>query len=791
MSAKVEQGETHPSPIGERAFFASPSLRPAVLPTAELTVAPVPVAGPTYAPKPIAAAAFNTISRALVAEWERGTAFLFAPVLMALGALIHFAAASEPAAMHLTLGLATLSMLAFAARRRFLLRLAFVAVVLVVLGMAFAKVETWRASTPMLGSEISTVLTARVVLIEEQPTGRTRLTLDVMETRRPTLRYAPERVRVSARSIPGGLAAGDVVSGVVSLMPPSGPVMPGSYDFSFESYFDGIGAYGFFLKGPTLEAYRPAPVGQRFQAWVENARATLAHRIEARIGGPEGEIAAALVAGVRAGIPEDVNEALRRTGLAHVLSISGLHMALVAATIMVTLRLGFAAFPGFASAHPVRKYAAVVAIVALAAYLFISGSAVAAERSFLMIAVMLAALLVDRSALTMRNLAIAAVVVVAISPHEVAGPSFQMSFAATAALIGAYGWWSERRRGMSAPQQSRGPVRQTLRLVLLYGGGLAATSLVAGLATTPYGAFHFQRVSPLSLAANLVAMPVVSALVMPWAVGAMIAMPFGLDGPFLDVMGWGLSLMLGVASWFSERTPLDAVGTVPPIAVMAVTLALVFVTLCTTALRWLALPFAVLAFGAHVRGGNPTILVSEDARLVGVAVAGGLAVNRSRPNSFTVEAWQRAVPAEAIVRPSGGDAQHGVPGQFLCTGKACVVDAADGLRIAWASTATDARALCAESDVLVVDDATAHAGLCGGGMVAVINKRDLALKGAALVSVEDGRQPVVTYAIGEPQRPWHTHRRFSRAARGLPPRERPAVNRSSSGGSVRQAAPEP
>lgn len=785
MGAQIEHEEIPRSPVGERAFFAPPSLRPATVPAREPEVAGRRAAAPTSGLKPFAAGAFDAVSRTLVTEWERGTAFLFAPVLMALGALIHFAAASEPAGVHLALGIASLSVLAFAARRRFLLRLAFVTVALVVLGMAFAKVETWRASTPMLGSEISTVLTARVVLIEEQPTGRTRLTLDVLETRRPTLRYAPERVRVSARSIPEGLAAGDVVSGVVSLMPPSGPVMPGSYDFSFESYFDGIGAYGFFLKGPTLEARRPATQGQQFQAWVENARAALAHRIEARIDGPEGEIAAALVAGVRAGIPEDVNEALRRTGLAHVLSISGLHMALVAATIMVTLRLGFAAFPGFASTHPVRKYAAVVAMVALAAYLFISGSAVAAERSFLMIAVMLAALLVDRSALTMRNLAIAAIVVVAISPHEVAGPSFQMSFAATAALIGAYGWWSERRRGKSVPRRASGSAWRIARFVVLYGGGLAATSLVAGLATTPYGAFHFQRVSPLSLAANLVAMPVVSALVMPWAVGAMIAMPFGLDGPFLDVMGWGLSIMLAIAAWFSERTPLDAVGTIPPIAVAAVTLALVFVTLCTTALRWLSLPFAVLALAAYAKGDSPAIFVSEDARLVAVAVPTGLAVNRSRPNAFTVEAWQRAVPAEAIVRPSTGDVE--AAGRFRCSEHTCSVVAANGLRIAWASTAAAARALCAEADVLVVDDATTPADLCAGAEVTVITKRDLALKGSALVSLADRKKPAVAHAIGEPERPWHAHRRFSRAARGLPPRERAP----SSGGSARQAAPEP
>ncbi len=138
------------------------------------------------------------------------------------------------------------------------------------------------------------------------------------------------------------------MTGLVRLMPPSGPVRPDSYDFSFESYFDGIGASGFFLRGPELAAASgPAPPLALFRASVERARNAIATRIRDRIGGAEGEIAAALVVGVRAGIPEDVNEALRRAGIYHIISISGLHMALVAGTIMVPAARRLRAVPGF------------------------------------------------------------------------------------------------------------------------------------------------------------------------------------------------------------------------------------------------------------------------------------------------------------------------------------------------------------------------------------------------------------------------------------------------------------
>jgi hypothetical protein len=169
--------------------------------------------------------------------------------------------------------------------------------------------------------------------------------------------------------------AGAEVTGYVRLMPPSGPVRPGSYDFSFESYFDGIGASGFFMKGPEFAATtQPLSASDRAFASIENVRQKIAQRIRDRIGGPEGEIAAALVVGVSGGIPEDVNEALRRTGLYHIISISGLHMAMVAGTVMLLMRLGFAAFPGFTSHRPVKKYAAGAALLATGGYLFISGA---------------------------------------------------------------------------------------------------------------------------------------------------------------------------------------------------------------------------------------------------------------------------------------------------------------------------------------------------------------------------------------------------------------------------------
>ena len=645
---------------GERLQFAAPAANAAAAPVIlapqpERLPAPESAHARRVALRPRGFAISGSLKAAFDSELAHGNAFLFVPVFLAAGSLVYFTAAHEPELLPMLLGAGVFAILAAATQTRPAWRALFLAALIAVLGMLAGKIETWRMSTPMIGSEISTRLTGRVVRIEHQNNGRVRLTLDVLATERPVLRYAPDRVRATARSLPDGLAPGDTVSGVVRLMPPSGPVRPDSYDFAFRSFFDGIGAVGFFLSGPEpiASAERPS-IWQDASARVEDWRSRTAKRISQTIGGAEGEIAAALITGIRAGIPEDINEALRIVGLYHVISISGLHMALVAGTVMVAMRTGFALAPSFSARRPVKKYAALGALFSTGFYLFISGGDIAAQRSFLMLAVMLIAVLFDRAALTMRNLALSAIIILVVSPHEVLGPSFQMSFAATAALVAAYAGWTryrERRHAKRAP-----PRRSTLGAMLhtsgKYAAGMSLTSVVAGLATALFTAWHFQQVSPMGLFANLAAMPFVSVIVMPMAVIASILMPFGLDGPPLIVMGWGIAAMNAIAVWLAERSAFDATGAIPLSGVLLLTAALAIVTMAGSKLRWLAAPLLATGLLLLAMRELPDILISEDGRLVALRMPDGLvAVNRARPRAFTMQNWQRALDTHQTLRP--------------------------------------------------------------------------------------------------------------------------------------------
>jgi len=312
------------------------------------------------------------------------------------------------------------------------------------------------------------------------------------------------------------------------------------------------------------------------------------------------------------------------------------------------------------------------------------------------------------------------------------------------------------------------------------------TSIIAGSATALFAIWHFQRVSPLSLFANLAIMPIVS-VVMFLAVVSALTMPFGLDGPFLHLMGKGLTAMIAISAWISERSPVDAVGLISQHSVLLVTIALVIATMATTWLRLAALPFALAGLLTVSDTRTPDVLISEDARLVAVPIGGGeLAVSRARPNEFTVDNWKRALVSETIVVPEMfdkadwqfdiADAANLPPGApFYCTDGVCLARHPSGAIIAHVEDRKDTWKACGFADLIVVNDATGYDS-CHNPLVVVVTKRQLARKGSAAVFFD--RQsatgpPIISFAVDGPYRPWHEQRKFSREARGLPPYQKP------------------
>jgi ComEC/Rec2-related protein len=642
----------------------------------------------TFALLHYARTAERAIKSDIAQETARGTGFLCVPIWLGLGAVAYFTANFEPSGIAIAVLISALTAMRLAVRQLTTLHLVTSVCLMIAIGAGCAKLQTWRNATPMLAGEIATEVTGRIVSINPSNKAH-RAVLDIVETANPALKYAPDRVRVTLRKGAEKLLAGDMIKVRLRLMPSSGPVRPTSYDFAFQSYFDGIGASGFSIGPLTVLEMKTDSLAQQGLVQLEQLRQTIARRIRTVIGGNEGEVAVALIAGVQAGIDEATMESLRITGLAHILSISGLHMALVAGLFMVVMRVGFALFPVHAAHLPVKKYAAALALVASFFYLLLSGSDVAALRSFIMLAVFLLAVLLDQQALTMRNLALAAIAILLITPHEIMGPSFQMSFAATAALISSYAYWTQVKPKQPSAK-SASIVFQVWSKAWRFLGALAMTSIIAGAATSIFSAWQFHRLAPMGLPANLAAMPVVSLIIMPSAVVGALAMPFGLEEWPLRLMGAGIKMMLAVSDLFAKNSPAGISGA---LSVMAFALAigtLLVACILQTRLKWIALlPIpALLTLLWHPE--RPHMLISEDAKLIAVRLPNGtFAVNRERPNDFTIKAWQNALKVTSITVP--GHAGKGTQSAFLCNNDTCTITYNDTV-IAWVGYPKPARA---------------------------------------------------------------------------------------------------
>ncbi|MDP9838041.1 ComEC/Rec2-related protein [Neorhizobium huautlense] len=590
----------------------------------------------------------------LAEEQSHGHAFLALPVLVGLGAVIWFALPTEPATWPLIGALLACATLGLVLRGHHgWKRHAALAVLFLLAGMLLAACENWRMATVMLDQPVTTMVTGVVEMREPSGKGRWRYVLALEKTEMPTLRRQPGRITVISRG-KTVFDIGDRISGRARLSPPSGPALPGLVDFAFNSYFDGVGAIGYFYGTPSLaDGTVTVSWGQSMERMFFTWRSAIATRIRDTVPGDAGAFAAAIVTDERRAISSETTEALRVSGLAHIVAISGLNMALAAGIFFVGMRSLLALLPGFAQAFPVKKLAAAAALLMATGYYLISGFGVSAERAYIMMAIMLAAVFFDRPSISLRNVALAALVVLVVSPSEILGPSFQMSFAATVALVAGYSAWSRRREknGDDPPWRPA-----TLKPVFAVGhliGGVFVTSLIGGLSTAIFSIDHFHRMSTYGLVANLAAMPLVSFIVMPFGLIGMLLMPFGLDGPFLQIMGFGLQGVIVVAKTIAGWGGDVGIGRQPSGFLPVATAGFLVLTLLRTRLHLLGLPLLALAIFLSWRAGHdppPDFLVSEDGSLAAFLEGAQVNASRARPPGFIYSQWRHAL---SLPQPTG------------------------------------------------------------------------------------------------------------------------------------------
>jgi competence protein ComEC len=440
--------------------------------------------------------------------------------------------------------------------------------------------------------------------------------------------------------------------------------------------------------------------------------------------------------------------------------VSGYHMAVVAGMIFFAVRALFALLPAFSNRHPIKKWAALAALGAAAFYLLLSGAEVATQRSFIMVAIVLIGIMVDRPTLTFRTLTVAALVVLLLAPEAIVHPSFQMSFAATLALVAGY------QHGL--PWMSGGGKTRLAAKIALWGGreiaGLLLVSVLAGAATIPYIAYHFHRISPYGVIANLVAMPAVSVWVMPAGILGVMSLPLGVDGFWWRVMGQGIDWMISVAQWVTSFPGalgrIAAFGTGP---VLLSSAGLVVLCLLKTPLRFIGALFIGVAAFLMVRAPQPDVMIAADGSAVAVRGENGrLAMVKSGSDVF---AWREWLAADADARnpkdPTLGEGMR-------CDAHGCIGRLRDGAFVAIPKTIEAFEEDCRRA-VLVVSGRDAPPGCA----TLVIDRQVWRRSGAmALQRRADGFEITPTRPPGY-DRPWA--RAATQASDAPEPRRTPSA----------------
>ena len=621
---------------------------------------------------------------------ERHQMPLWLPVFFACGVAAWFLLPWAGQRIGFAAGCAGLAVAGFAGGWRGV----WVAGLLALAGMGAAE---WRCR-----SVAHTVLTARQTLqltgtvedVERRP-GRDQVRF-LMAPDDPAL---PHRVRISIKgSGPPGLLDGVRVALRAQLTPPAAASFPGGYDFARRAWFMEIGATGFPM-GP-IAITRKAPPPSGALQWLADTRDTLTARLRAKVPGDAGTVVAAFVTGDQGAIPLDTAQAMRDSGLAHLLSISGVHIAVVVGLTMWLVRRSLTLVPWIALRWPVKTIAVAIAALAGIGYTILAGGEVPTVRSCLATVIVLVGIMLGREAFSLRLLAAGAFVIIAIRPEALLGPSFQLSFAAVIGIVSLYespvGRWLQR------PRAEEGWGRKLVRHAL----SLLASGVVAEITLNSIGLFHFNRAGVYGIFANLIAIPWTSFVIMSLLMLALAADAVGLGWIIYPLLGWSMRVLIHIAG-FTAGLP-GAVVLLPAMPAIAYGL-FIFgcLWLALWQSRWRAMGAAVamtgLALAATAR--PPDLIVSGDGRHAAIIQPdGSLAFLRERAGSYIRDMWGDATAA--TLEPALADLPNA-----RCSDDACVTDIVRGDRrwrlLATLSKEQVARPIfepaCVAADIVVSD----------------------------------------------------------------------------------------
>ncbi|WP_259779766.1 ComEC/Rec2 family competence protein [Aestuariispira ectoiniformans] len=686
--------------------------------------------------------------------------FVFSPIALAIGIAVYFQLPFEPPAIvtfpiALTVGLGLL-LFVFTIQRD-AMRISGILLLCAVVGFAAAQGRTMVVAAPVLPHhwEGKHSFYGRIIQIEHFDDGD-RLTLDQVTLKKIGHEDTPERIRLKTRSS-GKLNIGDFIQGLAVLRSPPQPSVPGVYDFTRRAWFMRIGAVGFTL-GEPVRRLTPLQSAVTDSLWI------LVNRLRDNVGEAlfkamdddrTAGLAVALSIGDRSRIAPEVREELRAAGLAHLLAISGLHMMLVVICLFSTSRALLASIEPLALRYPIKKWAALFAIAGALGYLLLAGITIPTQRAFLMAFLAMLAVIIDRTPISLRLVAFAAIVILVLRPEALLSPSFQLSFAAVTALVAFF--------ETPIMQQFNSAIRKTVfRRAAGYFLLLSLTTLVASMATAPFAWHHFGQVAPYGLLGNLVAIPLMAFVVMPLlivTVFAALILPAGA----LALLAWplhkGLELILSVSGWVSgiegaqiQLTPLHSWS------LSIIVSGGLVLCLCHGKKRWLGMIGIVGGISIAPLFPPPDFLISGNGRLVAIrATDDDIYYSTLKREGYVAELWLNHLGGQrAIAFPERETSWPG--GMIRCDTLACSAALEGGIVAGIVDKELALLEDCSYADILLAPTTTVPRSRCRRPTI-LIDRQALKKNGGYAIYLK-GRYPwstspeLVTFRQESGLRPW-------------------------------------
>lgn len=579
---------------------------------------------------------------------------LWIPIAIGIGIGIYFSLPFEPSAIVpiFCLIFSSITLLIWRSRDELFVRFSLFGFFFLCVGFSAAFFSTHRHETPLLQNELGPItLHGRLIQLDVLP-REARFVLDQLEARGPKAPKLPklQKIRISWRGSITSLDAfvvGETVKVRAVLLPPKPPAFVGAYDFRRHAFFDGLSATGYALKEPRRVERSELPLAFEEQNLILlRIRNNLTLQIRALLPGETGALAAALVTGDRSGITPETRENFARSGVAHILAISGLHLSLIAGIFFFLVRRVLSLAPRLALHFPLKKIAALLAWISTLFYLILCNFAVPATRAFVMISLFFAGVLLDRLALSMRSVALAASVILLIKPEALIHPSFQLSFAAVTALIAFY------EKSSNSPIISILQRRYKSKL-LAYCVGLVISSLIATIATTPYIASFFHSITLQSITGNMVAVPMLGFLIMPLLLLFLMSLPFGGSPLIAKALSFCLLTLKSYISWVSSlKGAAIPVPMISPFAISLLTLSLLWLILWKSRWRYYGLVGCFASLIWMIATPQPDVFIDAKRRLVAIKdpLHRTIIVNTLQSARFAREVFKEASGAEKVER---------------------------------------------------------------------------------------------------------------------------------------------